>query len=197
VVRGYATPHRRGPAANPPGGNGWGVAPVSDRPVHRSRGSDRIGMPASNILTGFEIQALPLLFARRRVYRQLIGSWSNATARSLKRKSGGTQANAASARHPRKGRKGRCGRTGRRGVSATKPLPPGGEGLDLEHVRPVNRQGFGPSPSGMRQPWQEDRRRAKTAERGAERCQFYSTPTRQLAAPRPTCHGRKRPWTER
>ncbi|XUY28738.1 hypothetical protein RMR21_016695 [Agrobacterium sp. rho-8.1] len=62
-------------------------------------------MPASNILTGFEIQALPLLSARRRVYRQLIGSWSNATARSLKRKSGGTQANAASAGHPRKGAK--------------------------------------------------------------------------------------------
>jgi hypothetical protein len=74
VVKGYATFHCRGPAANPPGGNGWRATPVSDRLVLPSRCSNRIDMPALNALTGFEIQVMEILFVRRRVYRQLIGT---------------------------------------------------------------------------------------------------------------------------
>ena len=58
--------------------------------------------------------------------------------KGLKRKSGGTQEHAASVRI-RHGADG-CGRTGRQWCGNA-ILPPGWEGSDLEHVRPVFRQG--------------------------------------------------------
>ena len=155
---------------------------------------------------------------RHRVYRQLIGFWSNATVRSLKRKSGGTQEHAASAPHQKwcgriAGRRigrgwrmrtlrktdrplsaprsigadqdeGRCGRTGRRDVSAMKPRRPEGEGSDLDHVRPVLRQGF---PFAIRDMPAMARRSLADTNRRTGRCEvpFINYPTRQLAAPRP------------
>ena len=51
---GIRKPSSPGSGSESPRGNGWGAAPVSDRLVLLSRCSDRIGVPASNTLTGFE-----------------------------------------------------------------------------------------------------------------------------------------------
>ena len=78
-------------------------------------------------------------------------------------------------------------------TSATKPPSPGWVRPDLDLSDRSN--GKAPLPSGICQPWQEDRCSAKRAERGAARCHFIDYPTRQLTAPRPNTHGREWLWT--
>jgi hypothetical protein len=78
-------------------------------------------------------------------------------------------------------------------TSATKPPSPGWVRPDLDLSDRSN--GKAPLPSGICQPWQEDRCLAKRAERGAARCHSLDYPTRQLTAPRPNTHGREWLWT--